>query len=273
MSRRSQSEEEGSLSILKGSIQIEKYLKYILCGLVLSGVVGCRSERSPTRVDASLSAGVAEREEQTKPKYLLQCGDVIEIKFLYSPELNERVTVRPDGMISLQLVDEVEVLGLTPSELDKTLTERYTAILKQPEIAVIVREFAGQKVYIGGEVVAPQSIPLVGEMTALQGVMGAGGFRETAHTGSVIIISKGPEDVRAVRRVDLSKAISGEDPGGDVLLEPFDVVYVPKTFIAEANQFVEQYIMKMIPGTLGAGFSYVVYRGKQEGTIETLPAP
>lgn len=66
------------------------------------------------------------------------------------------------------MIDELKAEGLTPSELDSILTEKYSKTLRHPEVAVIVKEFAGQKVYIGGEVNSPGLIPISGKLTSLQ---------------------------------------------------------------------------------------------------------
>ena len=78
---------------------------------------------------------------QPTAAYIIQPGDQLDIKFFYNPELNESVTVRPDGKISLQLVDEVQTAGLQPAELDEMLTRRYSQELKKPEVTVIVKSF------------------------------------------------------------------------------------------------------------------------------------
>ena len=75
-------------------------------------------------------------------------GDQLDIKFFYNPELNEAVTLRPEGKISLQLVDEVQAAGLPPAELDARLTEAYSRELKKPMVSVIVRSFKGQRIYV-----------------------------------------------------------------------------------------------------------------------------
>lgn len=206
-----------------------------------------------------------------EPDYILQNGDIIDVKLYYDPELNDTVVIRPDGKVSLQLVGEIKAAGLKPLALANELSQRYGRILRKPQVAVIVRKFAGQKVFIGGEVASPRQIDLTSEMTALDAIFDAGGFRESADTGSVIIISRGLDGAPVARRIDLSMALSGETPEKDVLLKPFDIIYVPKTFIAKVDQFVDQYIKRVLPGSLNAGFSYTLYRGTQNGTVTTVP--
>lgn len=82
--------------------------------------------------------------------YVIYPGDKLEIKFFYNPELNDTVQVRPDGKISLQLVDDVKAAGMTTTELDKELTEKYSMEFINPTISVIVRSFTGEKIYVGG---------------------------------------------------------------------------------------------------------------------------
>lgn len=197
------------------------------------------------------------------PEYRIYPGDQLDIKFFYNPELNESVVVRPDGKISLQLVNEIQAAGLTPSELDAVLTRAYTQELRRPVVTVIVKSFTGQRVYVGGEVGTPGLtlgvVPLVPGMTALQAVINAGGFRETARPGAVIVIRKGPDNRPVPIRVDLDPSLDGDSAEGDIRLEPSDIVYVPKTWIAKANQFVNQYVERLLlyrGATLGLGFSY-----------------
>ena len=156
--------------------------------------------------------------------YVIQTGDTLDIKLFYNPELNETVSVRPDGKISLQLVDDVQAAGLSPSQLDKFLTEKYSLELKKPVVTVIVKSFAGQRIYVGGEVNKEGLIDLPPGMTPLQAVINAGGFRETAKPEGAIIIRKGPDNRSIPMRVDLKKAFSGEDGRADVKLEPYDLM-------------------------------------------------
>ena len=145
--------------------------------------------------------------------YKIQVGDTLDIKFFYHPELNESVVVRPDGRISLQLVHEVQASGLTPETLRENLRGKYEAQISKPEIAVIVRSFSSQKIYVDGEVVKPGLIPLTGPMTILQSIASAGGIKETARLDEVIIIRRGPENRPFSTVVNVEKVINGDDLG------------------------------------------------------------
>ncbi len=219
------------------------------------------NKNSPDIIHISASSEIGNIIKEPVSEYILQIGDVVDVKFYYNSKLNELVEIRPDGRISLQLIDEVMAYGLTSSELDRTLTEKYSKLIVKPEVAIIVKKFIGQQVYVGGEVKKPGVIPITGKMTTLQAIYQAGGFSEAAHSASVVIISRNQENIPVSRTVNIKKIISGKVSGMDDSLSPFDVVYVPKSFIAKANRFVDQYVRQMIPVTLNAGFNYV--RGKQ----------
>jgi protein involved in polysaccharide export with SLBB domain len=185
--------------------------------------------------------------------YVIQPNDELSIKFFYNPELNEDVVVRPDGKISLQLVDEVQASGKTPRQLDKELTELYSVELKRPAITVIMRSFGGQQIFVGGEVGKPQAITLTPQMTPLQAVMNAGGFLDTADQKNVMVIRAGADNQPQTYAVNLDDI----DDGGAYAdmrfeLHPGDVVYIPKTGIAKANVWMDQHVRRFL---LFNGFS------------------
>lgn len=191
-------------------------------------------------------------------EYVLQPYDALEIKFFYNPELNDTVIIRPDGKISLQMIDEVRAAGLTPAQLDELLTQKYGLLLNRVMITVIVRTFTDQKVYVGGEVFLPQVVTLTGRMNALQAVFLAGGFKPDAKISNVIIVSRGTDNKPIAREVDLKKAIDGTLDFEEYRLKPFDIVYVPQTRIASIDQFLS-HIYRFIPPQLGFGFTYEVH--------------
>ena len=196
--------------------------------------------------------------KETVEEYYLQPGDNLDIKCFYNPELNENVTIRPDGKISLQLIDEIQAAALTPAQLDELLTKKYSKHLKQSMVAVIVKDFGGQRIYVGGEVNSPQVLEVVGRVNALQAIFDAGGCREDAKLSSVMIVSRGPDNRPLARKVDLQKALEGELPEDDYLLRPFDMVYVPKTNLAKSSQFITQ-IYEFIPRNVSFGFHYELH--------------
>ena len=189
----------------------------------------------------------------TPQEYRIAIGDKISIKLFYNPDLNQEVTVRPDGKISLLLVHEMNAAGLTSSELTKELTENYGQYLQQPEVAVIVNSFAGQKVFVGGEVGAAGLKELVGPITVLQAVTMAGGFKDTARYNEVIVIRRDENNKPFTIKLDAEKAMKGIDLTQDIYLQPFDLVLVPKSNIADVDVWVQQYIG--VIATVGSPFA------------------
>ena len=200
-------------------------------------------------VKGTSSPATAEPQKAPPPaeEYRIQAGDQLDIKFFYNKDLNEQVTVRPDGRISLQLVRSIVAAGLTPEQLIDQLTKAYGAHLKDPEIAVIVRSFSSQRVYVDGEVGKPGMLPLAGPTTVRQAISQSGGFLYTGNTTDVLLIRQGPGNQTLAMMVNMQKVLDGTDPSQDIYLKPFDIVYVPKTAITNANLWIEQYLTRMVP--------------------------
>ncbi len=208
-----------------------------VCSLAMLGA--CASSGSqPTPVRAAQF----DQSDHEPVEYVIVPGDQLEIKFFHNPELNELGTVRPDGKISLLLVDEVRVAGLTPAELDDHLTELYNKDLKSPEITVFVRSFTAQRIFVAGEVRDGGMVPLESGMSAIQAVFSVGGFLETADPSSAFVIRRGAGNAPEPIPINMKNALDGEGQVQDVLLRPYDIVFVPKSGIARANKFMTQYV-------------------------------
>ena len=207
-----------------------------------------------TQVPASGASVAALAEEQA---YRLAAGDVIELRMFYNPELNEQVQIRPDGRISLQLIGEVQIAGKTIHEAVAMLEERYAKEVRTPKLIIQVRTFAGQKVYVTGEVVRPGLINLPGPMTVFEAVGEAGGTTHTGDRNLVVLIRKGPDGKPQGKRLLLHK---GAELTADAatLLRPFDVIMVPESKVAHLDRWVDQHIRQLIPFGTNAGFSYII---------------
>jgi polysaccharide export outer membrane protein len=222
----------------------------LMVSVLLLGGCGPAAVKPATLEQANaISRGAAGGE------YRLQPGDELDIRFYYNPELNTSVLIRPDGRISLPLANEVQAAGQTPAQLSQRLRSAYEKELRRPELTVIVRSFNSQKVFVGGEVASPGVIQALGPLTVLQSVTQAGGFKETARLNEVLVIRRDPSQPDPiVIPVDIASVVDGTQTNQDIALMPFDVVYVPKSPIANVNKFVDQYIRQNIP--FGFGLTY-----------------
>lgn len=204
-------------------------------------LVGCSGSRYGA--DAQLQAS-----EQTAPnlaEYRIHPGDQLQVKFFYSPELNEETAVRPDGYIALQLIGETRCAGLTPEELSRSLTEKYAKHLRDPSINVVLKSFAGNQVFVDGEVDKPGAVDFESGLSPWQAIVKAGGVKETADPEEILVVRPGPASKPIYYRIDL-KAASDAEAKFMMKLQPQDVVYVPKTAIAEADKWVNQYVEKLV---------------------------
>ena len=193
------------------------------------------------------------------PHYLIHPGDELDIKFFYNDELNEQVTVRPDGRISLQLIHDVTAAGLNTQELTKVLSMKYESYLQQPEISVIVKTFNAQKVYVDGQVERPGMVEMGGYMDVMQAIAMAGGLKETAIDDEILIIRHNGLERPFVIKVNLEDAMDGMDTSQNIALQAYDIIYVPKSAIAHVNTWVDLYIRKNIPMNLDFGIYKSVY--------------
>ena len=220
---------------------------------VFTSTSGCSS---PNTNRLSLEALQIRSAADPNVVYRIGRGDMLEIKFRHNEELNEEVTVRPDGRISMQVAHDVDVVGKTPAKLSALLTKICSSELSNPEITVIVRSFSAQRAYVNGEVFRPCMVPLNGSVTVLQAVAEAGGFKETARLNEVVLIRRTADGSPVAASLDLLSVIRGNDLRQDVELQPYDVIYVPRTPIANLNLWVDQYLRKIMPLPLNFSFGY-----------------
>ena len=199
-----------------------------------------------------------------EPPYRLYPGDEIDVAVPSAPELSKTVTVQPDGRISLALLPPVEVADRTIGDVEKILNRAYASQLLRPGVNISVKA-APLKVFVGGEVDKPGVYDMPGDINALQAVIMAGGFKVSAKRTEVVIIRRGPDGRAMMRTANLVRGVS--DPGvtDAVPLRRFDVVYVPRTRIAEAGLFVQQYFRDIDP--VQFGFNYTVGPTYLAGTV------
>lgn len=210
-----------------------------------------RTESAEKEQEKKQAPSEKEKEKERVPsrktqRYRLGFGDVIEVKFFNNERFNETLNVRPDGRISMQKVGDILVAGLTPTQLSRLITKIYGKILKNPEVTVIVRNFGGYQVFILGEVNSPGAIPLQRNLTVLQTLAQAGGYKETASLRSVLLMRRNKDGTIDAKRVNLRAKSPEAILKNDLYVEAFDVIYVPKTFIANVNTFLDQALAGLI---------------------------
>jgi len=216
---------------------------------------GCASSSPRTDIPVATagSAPVAALAPHLEP-YRLQVGDTVQIKMLLNPELDEDVQVRPDGMVSTSVAQDIPAYGKTAGELQQGLTKAYRKYLKSPEMTVVVKSFAPSKVYVMGEVSTPGEMVSVGpNMTLMQALARAGGIKNSGDERNVLIYRRGAGEKPQVFRVDYETLTKGNDPTSDVRLASYDVVFVPRTAVADAYKNYQQSVQQFLPASIGLG--------------------
>ena len=189
-----------------------------------------------------------------EPAYRLFPGDELDIAVPTAPELAKTVTVQPDGRVSLPLIGPVMVADRTTVEAQDALDAAYASQLRRPEVFVTVKTAGPLRVFVGGDVDKPGVYDMAGDINALQAVIQAGGFKNTAKRDQVVVIRRTSGGGAMMRTVDLKQGIARPDRTDLVPLRRFDIVYVPRTGLASAGIFMQQ-IKDLIPANVGFDYA------------------
>ena len=182
-----------------------------------------------------------------EPAYRLYPGDQIDVAVPSAPELNRTVTVQPDGRVALPFIAPVMAADRSAPQLEGTLSQAYAAQLYDPRAEVTVRAATPLRIFVGGEVGKPGVYDMPGDIDSLQAVVMAGGFNPTADPHKVIVIRRGEDGRPMMRWVDLGSAIHHAPRTDAVPLRRFDIVFVPRSGIANADLIVDQYLRGLVP--------------------------
>jgi polysaccharide biosynthesis/export protein len=188
---------------------------------------------------------------------LLIPGDELDVRVLNNPELNVTTLVRPDGRVALPLAGTVMAAKRTPESLQAEIQQLLANELQSPRVTVIVKSFAERRAHVGGEVGKPGLVKLQGPTSVLDAILQTGGLLESAYLEQVVVLratqSGSLDPVRDGVApympviVDLTRVLDGTDTSQNIELEPFDIVYVSRSRIANVNVWVDQYLRKNIP--------------------------
>jgi polysaccharide export outer membrane protein len=214
----------------------------------MGGVAGVGT---PVGAPGAVTPGVASASGTTSPvlvdeaTYRLAPGDLLDVKFPYHPEENERVPVRPDGRISLQVVGDIPAAGHTIQELEETIVKKASVTLKSPVVSVVIAQLAEHKVFVGGSVSKPGFVLFQEGMTPLQAIFERGGFSDDAKTDSIVYLHRAGDQVET-QKLDLQAVLDG-DSSEQIALGPDDIIIVPRTFIGKADVWMDQYVRGLLP--------------------------
>lgn len=160
------------------------------------------------------------------PEYRIGVGDVLGVVFWRERELSGEVTVRPDGRITLPLINELYVAGLTLPELRAKVAEEAKRFVTDPTASVIVRQINSRNVFITGQVAKPGAYPLYGPTRVLQLIASAGGLREFADKSNIVII-RYVDGQQTSHLFNYKDVVKQRSLGQNIELKPGDTVVVP----------------------------------------------
>jgi polysaccharide export outer membrane protein len=219
--------------------------------ILLAALAGCASVKETLPPPPQI--GIGPPGEQAP--YRLQPGDVIELHLFSNPEMNEQAIVAPDNRVTFQFAPDIIAGGHSLQEVTETLNKAYGATIKN-DLQVVLRSQVGTRVYVTGEVTLPVEVVANGPISALGAISRAGGFKITAERSQVVLMRRDVENKPHLYALNLLAAMQGKDPNADVLLQPYDVIYVPRDRIGNVSLVFEK-VRNALP--IGATISYGYY--------------
>ncbi|MCW2238771.1 polysaccharide biosynthesis/export family protein [Azospirillum canadense] len=205
--------------------------------------------------------------EDAVPAYRLGPGDRFQVKFTLVPDMDEEVMIGPDGSAGLRMAGQVDAAGLTPAELAGLIETKAKRWMRAPQVSVGLRETPSNRAYVGGAVARPGPYLLNGRIGVMEAIMLAGGFDREARYEEVVLIRRNPQNKPMLRTIDLRNFIETGTAVGDVPMAAGDILFVPRSSIAETGLWVEQFINRVVP--FERVFSYTI--GRTHGVSTSFP--
>ena len=189
---------------------------------------GQKNPPSTTRKGDAISSDnkASGRAATTSLPYVIGPEDVLDITVWKEPDVSRVVPVRPDGRISLPLINDVQAAGLSPEQLAATVAEKLGKFINKPQVTIIVTAINSQRVFVVGEVLRAGAFPLLPGMTVLQALSSAGGFTTFANVSKIHVMRQ--RDGKQVQMpFNYRDVLKGDKPEQNITLEPGDTIVVP----------------------------------------------
>lgn len=195
-------------------------------GMAITLLMIASQARAQDKAATSDASSTASKAATADPNYVIGGQDVLDISVWKEAELTRTVPVRPDGKISLPLLNDVQAAGLTPIQLAAQITESLKKFVTNPQVTVIITQINSQRIYILGEVNRAGAYPLLPDMTVLQGLSSAGGFTQFANLKKIYMFRT--ENGKQVKfPFNYKDVISGKASDENVVLKAGDTIVVP----------------------------------------------
>ena len=175
--------------------------------------------------------------EQRYPRYVIRREDVLELTFPLTPDLNQKVTVQPDGFINLRNAGSVHAEGLTVPQLVDAIGKAYVGTLHNPIIQADLIDFEKPFFTVSGQVGKPGKYELRSDITIAEALAVAGGMTQGAKT-QVFLFHHTPSGWVVTRKVNMKDILRGKKVREDASIQPGDMIYVPEKFIENFKKYV-----------------------------------
>lgn len=195
----------------------------LVIGAESAGFAQSARDYRPASAPAPASAGAV---ATVPPDYVIGTADVLSVVFWRDKDMSADVVVRPDGKISLPLLDEIQAGGLTPEQLRARLVIAAAKYIEDPTTTVVVKEIHSRRVFITGNVAKPGTYDLGGDLTVLQLIALAGGLQEYAHAKSIVIL-RTENGRQQTLKFNYKDVIGQKRVEQNILLKSGDTVVVP----------------------------------------------
>ena len=159
------------------------------------------------------------------PSYVIGGDDTLHVSVWKEPDLTATLPVRPDGMISLPLLNDVQASGLTPMQLAASITEKLKKYIADPHVTVVVTQMNSQRIFVTGEVLHTGAMTLLPNMTVLQAISSAG-FSQFANTKGIYVL-RNENGKQQKFNVNYKQLVKGESMDQNIILKPGDTIVVP----------------------------------------------
>jgi len=223
-------------------------LVFFICGLLATPALPAHAQALPgAGVTSNSTAGGTRGSSdngspaltgERHPLYRLHKSDVVEIRFTFSPEFDQTVTVQPDGFVALKAVGDLFAEGSTISELRDSVRSAYATTLREPEVSVILKDFERPFFLAGGQVGHPGKYELRSPISVAEAVAIAGGFTEQSKHSQVVLFRKVTDGIVEAHVLNVKAMLASRNLEEDIELKPGDMLFVPQNRISKIRKFL-----------------------------------
>ncbi len=177
--------------------------------------------------------------QDANQRYVLQAGDEIAVQYRYTPEFDQAIKVQPDGFVSLEIIGEVKLGGLTINQARELIISKAKVRLKDPEVALALKDFEKPFFVVAGEVAKPGKFELRDNITALQAIMLAGGFKDQAKASQVIVFRRLNAGESETKVLDFKSVAQKGGKFQDLTLQPGDILMIPQNMVTRIEHYLK----------------------------------